>query len=175
MYIETKNLIIREIEEKDAGILYQFAREPNNQYYAFPDYENPQDYLDDTEWFKEPSDSIDICIGRYHAVVLPDSDEMIGVVARGPKERNNEIEIGYFMSEKYRRKGFAEEAVNAFIEWCFKVSDIACIYATVSCDNLPSNRLIEKCKFELYEKRTPIKQGQLMENKSYFYYKKHRV
>ena len=175
MYVETKNLIVREIEKKDAEILYQLAREPNNQYYTFPNYENPQDYLDDTEWFKEPSDSIDICIGRYYAVVSPNSDEMIGVVARGPKERNNEIEIGYFISEKYRRKGFAEEAVNALIEWCFKVSDIAYIYATVSCDNLPSNKLIEKCTFELSEKRTPIKHGQLMENKSYFYYKKHRV
>ena len=53
MYVETKNLIVREIEKKDAEILYQLAREPNNQYYTFPNYENPQDYLDDTEWFKE--------------------------------------------------------------------------------------------------------------------------
>jgi [ribosomal protein S5]-alanine N-acetyltransferase len=178
MFAKTQSLIVRELKKKDAERLFQIAREPST-YRFMPNYsdgyETPQDYLDDPNWFQEQDDSRDLFRGRYYAVALPDSDEIIGVVARGLKETLNEIEIGYFISEKHRRKGFAEEAVNALVDWCFGISDIPYVIATISCDNVPSNKLIEKCKFQLLDKRTPIKHGQLMENESYFYYRRYRI
>lgn len=180
MFIETQNLIIRDLKKKDAISIYQFVREPSTYRYMpnnADDYETLQDYLDAPYWFREPEqeDSINFRVGRYYAVTIPASDEIIGVVGRGLKEDWNEIEIAYFLSEKYRGKGYAHEAVSAFVEWCFKVSDLPYLIATISCDNLPSNKLIKKCKFEIMEKRIPIRHGQLMEDERYFYYRKYRA
>lgn len=135
MYLKTQNLIIRDLKTKDAERIYQFVREPSTYRYMpnnADDYETLQDYLDAPYWFREPEqeDSINFRVGRYYAVAIPASDEIIGVVGR---------------------------------------------IATISCDNLPSNKLIKKCNFKIMEKRIPIRHGRLMEDDRYFYYRKYRA
>lgn len=78
----------------------------------------------------------------------------------GIEDTLNEVEVAYFMSEKYQRKGYTAEAVNELVNWCFKVSDLKYLILTIDCANLPSCRLAKKCNFELFEKRTPISHKQ---------------
>ena len=132
-------------------------------------------YYKAIDWFEKQQDNTDISVGRRYAIALPDTDEMIGMVGMGLDETLNEVEAAYFMSEKYRRKGYTKEAINALVEWCLKVSDIKYLILTIDCANIPSNKLAEKCGFELFEKRTPIGHKQPnMESDSYFYYRKYR-
>lgn len=124
MFIETQNLIIRDLKKKDAISIYQFVRESSTYRYMpnnADDYETLQDYLDAPYWFREPEqeDSINFRVGRYYAVTLPASDEIIGVVGRGLKEDWNEIEIAYFLSEKYRGKGVRSRSRECFCRVVF--------------------------------------------------------
>ncbi|MGM9986086.1 MAG: GNAT family N-acetyltransferase [Bacillaceae bacterium] len=112
---------------------------------------------------------------KRYVIVLPGMDEMIGMVGMGMEDKLNEIEVAYFMSEKYQRKGYTKEAITALVEWCFNVSDIKYLILTIDCANILSCYLAEKCGFELFGKRTPIGHKQPnMESDSYFYHRRYR-
>lgn len=179
MRIETKQIKIRDFERKDADNLYRIVREKDILRFM-PDWaenaSSPKEYFEYIDWHQTQKDSTDIYENKRYVIALPDTDEMIGMVGMGTEDTLNEIEIAYFMSEKYKNKGYAKEAVEALVEWCFKVSDINYLILTIDCANIPSCNLAEKCGFELFEKRTPIGHRQPnMESDSYLYYRKYRT
>lgn len=179
MQIKTQNIVVRTLAKKDAESFYTIAREPTIYRYM-PDWADgrthSQDYYEMIDKYISLSDNTDISIGRSYAIALPNTDEMIGMIGVGRKDMLNEIELGYFMSEKYQRSGYTNEAVTAMVKWCFEVSDVEYLILTINCANVPSNKLAKKCGFKLYEKRTPISDNEfIMENDSYFYYRKYRV
>lgn len=97
------------------------------------------------------------------------------MVGMGLEETVNEVEMAYFMCERYQRRGYARQAVEALAGWCFSASDLPYLILTVDCANLPSCKLAEKCGFELFEKRMPIGHAQPnMESDSYYYYRLYR-
>ena len=136
---------------------------------------SPEDYYGFIDWLQLQKDSTDVYKNKRYVVALPDTDEMIGMVGMGLEDTLNEVEVAYFMSEPYQRKGYTREAVNALVEWCFQVSDIPYLILTIDIANEPSCKLATACGFELFEKRTPISHKQPnMESDSYFYYRKYR-
>ncbi|KOY67460.1 GNAT family N-acetyltransferase [Clostridium sporogenes] len=159
MRIETKHVIIRDFERKDAENLYRIIRE-KNIFRFMPDWEengdSPESYWGYIDWHQTQKNSTDIYENKRYAIALPNTDEMIGMVGMGLEDTLNEVEVAYFMSEKYQRKGYTKEAVNALVDCCFSVSDVKYLILTIDCANIPSCRLAEKCDFELFEKRTPI-------------------
>jgi ribosomal-protein-alanine N-acetyltransferase len=178
MRIKTEHTIIRDFERKDAENLYRIVNE-KNIFRFMPDWaENngsPQDFWGYIDWHQTQKNSKDIHENKRYAIVLPDTDEMIGMVGMGLEDTLNEVEVAYFMSEKYQDNGYTKEAVNALVSWCFNVSDIKYLVLTIDCANIPSCHLAEKCGFELFEKRTPIRHKQPnMESESYFYYRRYR-
>lgn len=178
MRIETNNIIIRDFERKDSEDLFRIVRE-KNIFGFMPDWaensDSPQSFFDYIDWHQTKRNSTDIYENKRYVIALPDTDEMIGMVGMGLEDTLNEVEVAYFMSERYQRNGYTKEAVNALVEWCFKVSDIKYLILSIDCSNIPSCRLAEKCGFELFEKRTPIGHKQPnMESDSYFYYRQYR-
>jgi [ribosomal protein S5]-alanine N-acetyltransferase len=178
MRIETNHIIIRDFERKDAENLYRIVREKNMLRFM-PDWaehsNTPEDFYGYIDWHQTQKDSINVYENKRYAIVLPHTDEMIGMVGMGLEDTVNEVEVAYFMSEKYQRKGYTKEAINALVDWCFNVSDIKYLILTIDCANIPSCNLADKCGFELFEKRTPIGHKQHnMESDSYFYYRRYR-
>lgn len=178
MRIETNRIVIRDFERKDAENLYRIVIE-NNILRFMRDWseigDSPKAYFEYIDWHQTQVDSTDIYENKRYVIALSDTDEMIGMVGMGLEDTLNEVEIAYFMSEEYQRKGYTEEAINALVKWCFKVSKIKYIILTIDCANVASYKLAEKCGFELFEKRTPISHKQPnMESDSYFYYRKYR-
>lgn len=178
MRIETRNIIIRDFERKDAENLYRIVREKDIVRFMADwstNSDSPQGYYRYIDWLQNQKESTDIYENKRYAITLSHTDEMIGMVGMGLEDTLNEVEVAYFMSEKYQRLGYTVEAVNALVDWCFEVSDIEYLVLTIDCANTPSCSLAEKCGFELFEKRTPIGHKQPnMESDSYFYYRKYR-
>lgn len=178
MRITTKNIIIRDFERKDAENLYQIVRERDILRFM-PDWSenqnSPRDYYGFIDWLQTQKDSTDVYRNKRYAITLPQTDEMIGMVGMGLEDTLNEVEIAYFMSEKYKRHGYTKEAVNALVDWCFEKSNLNYLIVTIDCANTASCLFAEKCGFELFEKRTPIGHKQPnMESDSYFYFRKYR-
>ncbi|WP_339365330.1 GNAT family N-acetyltransferase [Vallitalea maricola] len=169
---------MRDFERKDAENLYRITREKNISRFM-PDWSensnSPEAYWGYIDWHQTQKDSKNIYENKRYAIALPNTDEMIGMVGMGLEDTLNEVEVAYFMSEKYQRNGYTRDAINALVDWCFKVSDIKYLILTIDSANIPSCNLAEKCGFELFEKRIPIGHVQPnMESDSYFYYRKYR-
>ena len=178
MRLETNHIIIRDFERKDAENLFRIVREKNILRFM-PDWaenkDSPESFYGFIDWLQSKKDSTDIYENKRYAIVLPDTDEMIGMVGMGFEDTVNEVEVAYFMSEQYQKKGYTKEAIKRLVNWCFRVSDIKYLILTIDCANIPSCHLAEKCGFKLFEKRTPIGHKQPnMESESYFYYRKYR-
>lgn len=178
MRIETQNIVIRAFERKDAVNLCRIVREKEILRFM-PDWaENatsPEDCYEYIDWQQSQKDSTNVFENKRYAVALHDTDEMIGMVGMGLEETLNEVEVAYFMSERYQCRGYTKEAVTALVEWVFKVSDIPYLILTIDMANEPSCKLAVKCGFELFEIRSPIGHRQPnISSESYFYYRRYR-
>lgn len=132
----------------------------------------PEDFYEYIDWLQTKKDSVDIYENKRYAIALKENDEVIGIVGMGLEDTVNEVEVAYFMSEQYQRRGYTKQAVDAIVKWCFSNSDLSYLILTIDCANLPSCKLVEKCGVELLKKRTPIGHTQPnMESDSYYYYR----
>lgn len=176
--IDLDDIIIRDFQKTDAENLHRIVREKEIFRFMKDWAENapePKDLYSFIEWIKRKKDSTDVYENKRYAISLKRTGELIGMVGMGLEDTINEVEVAYFMSEKYQRKGYTVKAVNALVSWCFQVSEIPYLILTIDCANTPSCKLAEKCGFELFERRTPIGHTQPnMESDSYYYYRKYR-
>lgn len=178
MRIETKRLVIRDLEQKDKEQLYKIVWQENVVRFMrdwsehSPDSESFTGYI---EWHQTQKDSTDVYECKRYAVALKESDLLIGVVGMGLEDTVNEVEMAYFIDEAYQGNGYASESVLALFHWCMEVSDLNYLILTIDCANAASCRVAEKCGFKLFEKRTPIGHVQPnMISDSYYYYRKYR-
>jgi RimJ/RimL family protein N-acetyltransferase len=84
----------------------------------------------------------------------------LGIVTKTNIYRKN-VEIGFFVSEKFWGKGIATKAIRAAVSYAFETFDIVRIYAEVFSDNLASRRALEKAglKIETTIHQNIIKNG----------------
>jgi ribosomal-protein-alanine N-acetyltransferase len=84
----------------------------------------------------------------------------IGIVSKTDIYRKN-IEIGYFISERFWGKGIATKAIKVATSYAFRDFDIVRIYAEPFSDNIASRRALEKAGFkhEVTLKNYVIKNG----------------
>lgn len=79
-------------------------------------------------------------LGR--AMVLTDPDgtrRVIGTIGfHGPPDDRGRLEIGYRVQERYRRQGFAREAVRAMLDWAAEEHGIDRFIASISPGNSAS-------------------------------------
>lgn len=178
MRIETPRLVVRDFERRDAEPLFRIVRETNIRRFMRDWSENgrtPASFLSWIDWLQTRSQSTNVQENKRYAVVLPDSDELIGMVGMGLEDTLGEVEAAWFLAEAHQGRGYATEAVKALAEWIFRVSDLPWIIATIDCANPASCRVAERAGFELFERRTPIGHRQPnMESDSYFYYRLQR-
>lgn len=92
----------------------------------------------------------------------------IGLLPKTDIHRSN-IELGYWLGEKYWGQGIVTEAVKAMIGYTFKHFDVARIYAGVFEGNIGSQKVLLKAGFTL-ESTIPkgvLKNGILLDEHIY--------
>ncbi len=178
MRMETASVVLRDFAAKDAESLCRIVREPEIARFMHewvercPTVDKARAFIDAQQALK---DAADIQARRWLAIALPDSDDMVGMVGVGLHPLLREVEITYFMSEKYQWRGFTRAAVKALCSWCFSVSDIPYLILVTDSANTPSGKLAESCGFTLLEKRTPVGRAQkTLVSGSYDYYRLYR-
>jgi [ribosomal protein S5]-alanine N-acetyltransferase len=92
-----------------------------------------------------------------YPVLLPNG-ENIGYVQAVPMQK--EWEIGYHIGKKYTCKGYATEALKAFVPVILQRLQIDRIWGICHADNVASLKVLEKCSFELQYKGKGNYQGQ---------------
>jgi [ribosomal protein S5]-alanine N-acetyltransferase len=86
---------------------------------------------------------------RFFAIIIDKQIVgSIGLVTKTDIYRKN-IEIGFFLSEKFWGQGIMTKAIMAVRSYAFETFDIVRIYAEVFSDNLASRKTLEKAGFRL--------------------------
>ena len=92
----------------------------------------------------------------------------IGYVQAVPKE-NDEWEIGYHIAKQYTSKGYATEAVTAFLPEIMKKLHLKTIYGICDAENIASCKVLEKCGFKMEFEGQGLYQGKIRQIKKYVF------
>ena len=129
-------------------------------------YENSQD--DDTRRFvpdevynsvEEAREAIEFLMSRYEStdgpfvypVITNNEGKNIGYVQLCKLDEGT-WEIGYHIAKNFTGKGYATEAVKAFLPTMAKKLNIKDVYGICLAENLASVRVLEKCGFtQIYQ------------------------
>ena len=131
-------------------------------------YENSQD--DDTRLFvpdevydsvKEARDAIEFLMSRYDSTdgpfvypLLTNEGQNIGYIQLCNLELEEEgtWEIGYHIAKEFTGKGYATEAVKAFLPVMVQKLNLKEVYGICLAENHASVRVLEKCGFtQIYQ------------------------
>lgn len=144
MLIRTERLIIREFDLSMAKAVHENSLDDDNRRFV-------PDEVFETE--DDAAETIGFLIGRYAAEdgplvypVLTKNGENVGYVQLVPIADG--WEIGYHIAQKYTGKGYATEAVSAFLPVIAEKKALSEIYGICMKENAASVRVMEKCGFE---------------------------
>ena len=134
----TDRLILREINVDEWDNYYNHVTEADEIFVQYG-REPTEDLL---EFIKHPTPDV-----IYHSIILKDTDEMVGYI--GIPEYNSSIE--YYIFPEHRRKGYAYEALTAFVDayldGLITPNNKGNVTAEVVYENEASDRLLEKAGF----------------------------
>lgn len=148
--LETKRLILRNFTDADADGLFEMLGDEqtcldDGGYHAYPSMDDPGFRSDAA--FLAKSD-------EHYAVTLRETGRAVGLVHIMKSDRGPDAaELGYVISKKHRRRGYAKEAVQAVIGELFvgSVKTIVCTcyeYNAASAKTLESLGFSQECRIE---------------------------
>ncbi|OMD08695.1 N-acetyltransferase [Paenibacillus odorifer] len=86
------------------------------------------------------------------AIVHREDQCIIGfIILKGYPNEKGEVIIGYGIDEKYRRKGYATEALRTITAWIFSHPQAVYVIADTEKDNTASHKVLERLGSERYK------------------------
>jgi [ribosomal protein S5]-alanine N-acetyltransferase len=149
MIMETERLILREPEEKDADDLIENANNLNISKYLLT---VPCPYTKEDALFfinKNIEKAKESPRKKYQFVIeFKENNKVIGTIGLSKvDEFQGTTTIGYWIGEKYWRKGYMIEAIKKIIEFTFQELNLRRINASVYTENTASNEILKKLGF----------------------------
>ncbi len=133
--IETERLIIRNFQEKDAADLFEYLSCPRVNCFLDEKLDSFDEAVENVK--QRSQDELEL------AVCLKESGKVIGnLFAR--KEEPDTYSVGWQFNKIVEGKGYASEAVRAYLTYLFKDKNARRIYAYVEDTNLRSQNLCER-------------------------------
>lgn len=169
--IETKDLILRNVEIKDKEALHKIRNEEHILKWM-PDWKSTEERTE--EWIialnnfydkQKPGD-----LWCQLVIERKENSAVMGIIALQSKEEvNNETEIAYFISEKYTGKGYMKQAAEAILDWGINYFNLHFVMAIVEVDNYPSQNVVEGVGFKKIDSRMIFNSGEISDKPFYYY------
>lgn len=143
--IETNRLILRPILESDAEEIYEYSKNENVGKDAGW---KPHTDLNET---REIMNAIFLNKENTFGIILRETGKLfgsIGLVTDAMRDNDKTRMIGYSIAEKYWRKGYTSEAVQALVQYGFEKLGLDLISATCYPYNEGSRGVLKKCGFQ---------------------------
>lgn len=157
--IECKDVILREFLVTDLDDFHSLTWQPEIHGFLpgwnvskeqredwFINYEIPEN----KQFLNAVSNSEDIGELRIRlGIILKETGEFIGWCCSGIKDElpPPNREIMYAISKDHRGKGFTTQAAQGMINYLFENTNIEALSAIALIQNVPSNRVLQKCGF----------------------------
>ena len=148
MKIETERLIITEFTLEMARDVSENSLDEDNRRFV-PDevFETPEDAKETLEFLISQYESAEGPL--VYAVITKDEGRNIGYVQLVPIG-DGKWEIGYHVAKAFTGKGYATEAVKAFLPVMAERAGISEVYGIRLLENAASGRVLEKCGFQTF-------------------------
>jgi ribosomal-protein-alanine N-acetyltransferase len=151
MLLETDRLHIRPFRSGDLDEFTKLLDIPEVEGWQMQKG-NPAGFLD---WHISNYAKMDIVNGCVCFGVFDKRSGMVlGAAGAGEHDDLHETELFYNLLPDARGKGYATEAAKAVVGWVFANYRIPYIIGTASVDNVPSQRVLERCGFEFVNEQT---------------------
>jgi RimJ/RimL family protein N-acetyltransferase len=90
-------------------------------------------------------------------LILKENNTAVGSISfKGSPNIEGEVEIGYGLGKEYEHNGYMTEGVKAVCHWALMQNNVSHIIAETDSNNLPSQRILEKCGFKVIKKNKTI-------------------
>lgn len=144
--IETRRLIIRDLQEDDIPVLIKQFAEPigrNNILSSQLDSEfNRRSFENGIAWAKHPQR-----IYYQFAVMLKSNDDLIGSCSINKAYPESiDTNIGWHYGSRFSGKGYATEAARKLLYIGFELEEVSSIYADCFVENKASIKIFEKIR-----------------------------
>ncbi|WP_144611453.1 GNAT family N-acetyltransferase [Bacillus cereus] len=173
--IDCGDIYLQEFTVKDAESIYNIANQPEIEKFL-PDWKSTKEQR--VNWVT--NDEIPENKAFLHAVRttnnIDDHILKLGIFKKSPNEfvgwcctgmkaelPSPNREIMYAVSSEYHNKGYATKATKGLIDYLFKNTNVDVLNAIAVKNNVPSNKVIEKCGFTYLSQQT-------IENQIYNHY-----
>ena len=150
MRLETERLVITDFTPDMARAVHENSLDGDNRRFV------PDEVFETVEAAAEAIAFLTAQYGnpagpQVHPVLTKDGGENIGYVQLVPAEGG--WEIGYHIAEKYTGRGYATEAVKAFLPVMAAETGIGEVLGVCLSENAASKRVLAKCGF------VPVSEG----------------
>lgn len=152
MIIETKRLILREMQETDVDLLLKVLGDPN----IMQHYPVRFDRARVQKWIRTNQERCRIFGFGLWAVCLKETGELIGDCGLTMQNINGMIcpEIGYHIRADRQRNGYAKEAASAVRDWSFAHTPFRILYSYMKAANIASAKTAASLGMKLTDSYT---------------------
>ena len=156
MVLETKRLLLREWDERDASELYPLARDPDiGPRCGWKPHESE---AESREVIRRVLMAPETC-----AITLRETGQLIGSMGLHPVEGcPDDRELGYWIGKPFWGRGYTPEAAREMLRHAFEVLRCPQVWCEHFDFNAQSKRVIDKCGFRYCTtKETTLSDGVL--------------
>ncbi|VTS21054.1 acetyltransferase, GNAT family [Streptococcus porcinus] len=142
--IETERLYLRPITYFDSDAFFEFASDPSQLSFIFPAVatRSESDYLLTHAFLKNP-------LGCW-AIAEKNQQDMIGFIKfENIVVSSASADFGYFLSHKYRGRGYMTEAVRHLLAFSFEDLNLKCLKIVTHKENIASQKVAQATSFSL--------------------------
>ena len=154
IFAETDQLILRELLPTDREGMFELDSDPEVHQYLGNTPVLQKEKISDIILFIRQQYA-DFGIGRW-AIIDKHTTEFIGwaglkFVTDLTNHHQNFYDIGYRLKRKYWGQGIATKAAEITLDYAFTTQNLEEVYATASCENNGSNKILQKIGMNLIE------------------------
>ncbi|MFS0782567.1 GNAT family N-acetyltransferase [Bacillus sp. 1P06AnD] len=162
-HMEGERIILRPVSLDDAEDMFEYTSDEETTRFIYGQHKdlNEAKSLIANYFVKEP-------IGKY-AIMLKDSNKMIGAIEFRVHESNKSGELGYTLNRHFWGKGYMTEAGNLILELAFHVLGLERVFAEYDVRNVASGKVLSRLgmKYEGILRRSRMVKGELTDSAHY--------
>lgn len=154
IFAETERLILREIVPSDLDGMFELDSDPEVHQYLGNKTVSDKNQISQTINFVRQQYT-DRGIGRW-AIIDKRTNDFIGwtglkFVTELTNDHKNYYDLGCRLRRKYWGQGIATETALISIDYAFNNLELEEVYAAASCENLASNKILQKIGMSFIE------------------------
>lgn len=154
--VETERMILRKLALEDKGNMKEYVLDPDVYKYWGVEFIEPRDPENPIYYFGLPKKGKknDLTWG----MALKTDNKIIGEIFVNFIEDSVMGHVGYRLAKKYWNHGYASEALQAVVAFCFEKAELNRLWTHVGDGNYASCKVLEKCGFK---KEGFVRQGKM--------------